>query len=134
MDHPPTEKPVSGKKRERAIGHGHNGAPGPHPCPECMQPFPPNHPHQLFCCDAHRQAWRARDTKRGRQAIALDMVCRITRDGTRGTHEERALGKIAGVERRRMLQEWRDEDRKAGRMPWPDYLKRRIAVGAGPVT
>lgn len=89
------------------------------------------HPHQLFCCDKHRAAWRARDTKRGRQVFAVAMVARITRDGSRGDKE---AGKQAASEYRELLQRWKQEDAEAGRMPWVQYLKRRKAIGFDPLT
>lgn len=131
VDHGPPEKPAERKSRAAGIGRGHNGAPGRHPCPECMKHFPPNHPHQVFCSDAHRAAWNARAKKRGRQVFAVMMVARITRDGSRGDKE---LGKRAASDQRELLRRWKDDDAEAGRMPWVDYLKRLRAIGVDPLT
>ena len=59
---------------------------------------------------------------RGRQLMAVQMVARITRDGSRGTPEERALGKEAASRARMLQRRWKDEDAKACRMKWTDYL------------
>jgi hypothetical protein len=131
VDHEPAQTPAERPTRRKAVGRGHNGAPGPHPCPECMQPFPPAHPHQLFCSLAHRSAWNERAKKRGRQVFPLMMVARITRDGSRGDKE---LGKRAASEFRELLRRWKDEDVAAGRMTWPRYLARLRAIGVDPLT
>lgn len=99
-------------------------------CPECLQPFERHHPGQLFCTPAHRTAWNNRATVRGRVLTPLSMVARITRDGSRG---DQATGKRAARERNALIQRWMEEDRDAGRMTWPEYLRLRYAVGVDPL-
>ena len=100
------------------------------PCPECMAGFVATQAGQLFCTPAHRDAWNNRGTVRGRVLTPLAMVARITRDGTRG---DRVTGKRASSENAALIQRWRDEDAAAGRMPWPEYLRRRYAAGFDPL-
>lgn len=118
---------------------GHNRRPGqnvggwsPRPCPECMALFEPGVVNQLFCCPEHNAAWNNRATKRGRVLTPLSMVARITRNGTRGSPEDRRAGREASNAHNKLIQKYRDEDRKAGRMPWPEYLSRRIKHGFDP--
>ena len=99
-------------------------------CPECSTPFQRAHPGQLFCTPQHRDAWNNRATVRGRVLTALSMVARITRDGSRG---DTATGKRAARDRNQLIQRWMEEDRTAGRMPWPDYLRLRYALGFDPL-
>jgi hypothetical protein len=120
---------------------GHNRPPGqqaggwaPRTCPECPggKLFEPKVVNQLFCCPAHNAAWNNRATKRGRVLTPYSMVARITRDGSRGTPEQRAVGKEAASSHRRLIQRYRDEDRTAGRMEWADFMILRIALGFDP--
>lgn len=119
---------------------GHNRLPGqnaggwpPRPCPECMKPFEPKVANQLFCTAQHRAAWDNRATARGRVLTNLSMVARITRNGTRGTEEERATGRQASHLHNSLIQRHRDEDRAAGRMAHPEYLARRLRLGFDPL-
>ncbi len=112
--HAPPETPVG---RER-------------PCPECMAPFVPAQPGQLFCTVEHRAAWNNRATVRGRVLTPLAIVARITRNGTRG---DRNTGATASHHANALIQRWRDEDRVAGRMSWSDYLARRYRAGFDPL-
>ena len=121
-------------------GKGHNRLPGqqqggwpPRPCPECGKLFEPKVRNQLFCTPAHNTAWNNRATARGRVLTPLSMVASITRNGTRGTPEAREAGRAAARNQHFLTQRWRDEDRKAGRMEWPEYLSRRIAIGFDPL-
>ena len=100
------------------------------PCPECLASFAPAHPLQLFCSPAHRDAWNNRYTVRGRVLTPLAIVARLTRDGTRG---DKQTGRRAAVEQAILIQRWRDDDRAAGRMEWPEYLRRRYAIGFDPL-
>ena len=122
-------------------GKGHNRRPGqqeggwaPRPCPECMKPFEPKVVNQLFCCPAHNAAWNNRATARGRVLTPLALVARITRNGTRGSPEERRVGREASNHHNALVQRHRDEDRAAGRMPWAEYMIRRYRVGFDPLT
>lgn len=115
---------------------GHNRAPGqnaggwtPRPCPECMRLFEPKVANQLFCTPQHNVAWSNRTTARGRVLTASSMTARITRDGSRGTEEEREAGKRAAKQYRTLIQRYRDEDREVGRMAWPEYSRRRTELG-----
>lgn len=119
---------------------GHNRLPGqqaggwpPRPCPECMVPFEPKVANQLFCTPQHKADWNNRATARGRVLTPLSMTARITRDGTRGSVDDRAAGKRAAKRYRNLIQQHRDEDRAAGRMPWPEYSRRRTELGLEPL-
>lgn len=99
-------------------------------CPECLQPFPRAHPGQLFCSPAHRDAWNNRATVRGRVLTPLAMVERVTRGGSRG---DTATGIRARQQKDQLIQRWIEEDRAAGRMDWPAYLRLRYGVGFDPL-
>lgn len=120
---------------------GHNRLPGqqaggwpPRPCPECMKLFEPKVANQLFCTPAHNAAWNNRATARGRVLTPLSMVARITRNGTRGPLDAREAGRQASNAHNALIQRYRNEDRQAGRMEWPDYMLRRLATGFDPLT
>lgn len=120
---------------------GHNRLPGqqeggwaPRPCPECAKLFEPNVVNQLFCTSAHTTAWNNRATARGRVLTPLSIVARVTRNGTRGTPEARAAGREASHLHNQLIQRYRDEDRKAGRMEWPEYMARRLRLGFDPLS
>lgn len=95
-------------------------------CPECQTAFAPKMWRSLFCCEAHRVAWHNRATVRGRVLTPLAMASYLTRHGTRG---DRATGKRAVTSQHQLIQRWRDEDRKAGRMSQVEYVRRRIKLG-----
>jgi hypothetical protein len=99
-------------------------------CPECLQPFPHAHPGQLFCSPAHRDAWNNRATVHGRVLTPLAMVERVTRGGSRG---DTATGIRARQQKDQLIQRWVEEDRAAGRMDWPTYLRLRYGVGFDPL-
>jgi len=118
---------------------GHNRTPSqqaggwlPRTCPECGKLFEPNRANQLFCTSAHNIAWNNRATARGRVLTAYSMVAGITRNGTRGTPEQREAGKAASRKHHKLIQRYRDEDRTAGRMEWADYMILRLALGLDP--
>lgn len=120
---------------------GHNRMPGqqhggwaPRPCPECLKLFEPKVRNQLFCSTAHNTAWNNRATKRGRVLTPLAIAARITRNGTRGKPELREAGRQASNYYNLLIQNYRDEDRAAGRMPWPEYMMRRLNIGFDPLT
>lgn len=95
-----------------------------------MASFVPVQGGQLFCTAAHRDTWNNRSTVRGRVMTPLAMVARITRGGSRG---DRATGRRARADMERLIQRWRDQDADAGRMAWPEYLRRRYAAGFDPL-
>lgn len=99
-------------------------------CPECMAAFDRKHPNQLFCTVAHRDAWNNRASVRGRVLTPLAMVSRVTRFGGRG---DAHTGKRASHEAHTLMQRWIEEDREAGRMPQPEYLRRRYSIGFEPL-
>lgn len=121
-----------------APARGHNGGPvdppdnrprfAPRACPECMAVFTPRQANALFCCPAHKRAWNNRWTVRGSQLAQYAATARITRDGSRGSEEDRATGKRAAAIHRRLIQRFRDEDRDAGRMPLPRFMARRLTI------
>lgn len=99
---------------------------GQYVCPECLTPFRPRVLRQLFCCAEHKRDWHHRSTKRGAVLFSLEMAARETRDGTRG---DKDTGKRASWQGNLLKQQWRDEDRAAGRMSQVDYMRRRFALG-----
>lgn len=119
---------------------GHNRLPGqqeggwgPRTCPECLKLFEPKVVNQLFCIPKHNEAWNNRATARGRVLTPLSMVARITRNGTRGTPEDREIGRKASSSHNALIQQYRNEDRAAndgrGRMEWPQYMRLRVRYG-----
>jgi hypothetical protein len=130
------DKPVlrgcSGKGHNRLPGQQEGGWP-PRPCPECRKLFEPRVPNQLFCCREHNVAWNNRATARGRVLTPLSIVARVTRNGTRGTEEARKAGREASNHHNALIQRYRDEDRAAGRMEWPEYMVRRLRIGFDPL-
>lgn len=115
---------------------GHNGPPpdkadnrpvfAERACPECGGRFKPRQANGLFCCPAHNKAWNNRWTSRGSLLVQYAAVARVTRDGTRGTEDECAIGKRCAAIQRRLHQRWRDEDRDAGRMAMPEFMAARL--------
>lgn len=99
-------------------------------CPECMKHFVGKHPNQLFCSVAHRDNWNNRASVRGRVLTPLIMVARVTRFGGRGDGD---TGKRATRDANMLMQRWTEEDRAAGRMAQPEYLRRRYHVGFDPI-
>lgn len=89
--------------------------------------------NQLFCSREHNAAWNNRATARGRVLTPISIVARITRNGTRGTEEARKAGREASNHHNALIQRYRDEDRKAGRMEWPEYMIRRFKLGFDPL-
>lgn len=114
--HSPTPKPVVGGPV----------LDGPYVCPECLARFKPVATRQLFCCAEHKRAWHNRGLTRGAVLFPLACAARETRDGTRG---HKATGKEASHQANTMMQRWRDEDAKAGRMGQVEYLRRRLLMG-----
>lgn len=98
-----------------------------------MKLFEPKVANQLFCCPAHNAAWNNRATARGRKLTTLSIVARITRNGTRGKPELREAGRRASNAHNALIRTYRDEDRAAGRMDWPEYMLRRLALGFDPL-
>lgn len=120
-----------------SAGEGTPHAPAPlgrATCPECGLSVPRRAANQLFCSPAHRDAWNTRATVRGKALTALAMVAHITRNGTRGDDAARETGRRAKSDAHQLIQRWRDEDRAAGRMGWPEYLARRYRTGFDPLT
>lgn len=102
----------------------------PPTCPECLATFTRRHPGQLFCKPAHRDQWNNRATVRGRVLTPLAIVTRATRGGSRGDTE---TGRKARQHHDQLVQRWIVEDRAAGRMDWPAYLRLRYRVGFDPL-
>jgi hypothetical protein len=99
---------------------------GKHVCPECLCDFTPKRSRALFCSEAHRTTWHNRQTVRGRVLTSLAMAARETRGGTRGDTD---TGKKANWQANQLMQDWRDEDRRLGRMSQVEYLRRRFDAG-----
>lgn len=78
----------------------------------------------------HRDTWGNRATVRGRVLTPLTIVVRATREGTRGDCD---TGSRAAHHQRALIQRWIEEDRAAGRMDWPTYLRLRYSVGFDPL-
>lgn len=94
-----------------------------------MKLFEPNRRNQLFCTSEHNAAWSNRQTVRGRVLTSFSITAYVTRNGTRGTPEAREAGKRAARKKHQLIQQFRDEDRKAGRMEWPTYMELRVRLG-----
>lgn len=99
---------------------------GAYVCPECLVRFKPKASRQIFCCPTHAKSWHNRSQKRGAVLFSLSMAARETRDGTRG-HKE--TGRRASWQGNLLMQQWRDEDRAAGRMGQVEYMRRRFLMG-----
>jgi hypothetical protein len=102
----------------------------PHICPECLSAFASRHPGQLFCKPAHRDQWNNRAAVRGRVLTPLAIVTRATRGGSRG---DKQVGRWARRDHDQLVQRWIVEDRAAGRMDWPAYLRLRYRLGYEPL-
>ena len=107
-------------------------APAPPPacrtCPECGARFALKRGQwrTLFCGPAHRTAWHNRATVRGRVLTPLVMAERETRGGTRGDTE---TGKAARRMACALMQQWKEEDKAAGRMSQAQYVRLRLKLG-----
>ncbi len=101
----------------------------PRECPECRKLFEPNRANQLFCTSQHNADWNNRATARGRVLVPFSIVAGISRNGTRGTPEAREVGRTASRRHHALIQQYRDEDRAAGRMEWTEYMAHRIRLG-----
>jgi hypothetical protein len=115
---------------------GHNRTPGQQiggwaerTCPECGKRFEPNRRNQLFCSAPHKAAWENRATVRGKVLTPIAAVARMTRNGTRGSDEDRVIARKASNAQNRLIQQWRDEDREAGRMGATEFLRARVRFG-----
>lgn len=95
-------------------------------CAECLTPMSAKVPRAMFCSPEHRAAWHNRQTVRGRVLTTLAMVTRATRGGSRGDKE---TGREARIQADRLMQQWKDDDREAGRMSQVDYYRRRLKMG-----
>lgn len=131
MSKPPLLQGGSQKGHNRLPGQNEGGW-APRPCPECLKLFEPKVFNQLFCCPQHNTAWSNRATARGRVLTSISIVAYVTRHGTRGTPDAREAGKKATSSHHQLIQRYRDEDRAAGRMEWPEYMIRRIKLGLDP--
>jgi len=131
MAKPPLLQGGSRKGHNRLPGQNEGGWP-PRPCPECGKLFEPKVVNQMFCCPQHNTAWNNRATKRGRVLTPLSIAARITRNGTQGKSELREAGREASNAHNRLIRRYRDEDRAAGRMEWPEYMMRRLKLGFDP--
>lgn len=96
-------------------------------CPECLGPVSPSARRgTLYCCAEHRDAFRNRWTVRGRVYAVMAAAARQTRDGTRGDTE---TGRWAASEANRLVTDFTDEDRAAGRMTAVEYMARARRAG-----
>lgn len=115
---------------------GHNRLPGqqeggwaPRTCPECGKLFEPNVRNQLFCTPKHNTDWNNRAGARGKVLAPLAFAARATRNGTQGPEDLRQIGRRASNAQNRLIREWRDEDRAAGRMDATTFLRQRVKHG-----
>lgn len=102
-------------------------------CPECLEPFAAAQRAQIFCSPAHKRAYNNRWLQRGGVVAAIYSAARQTRGGTRGTEEQRAIGRRARRDADQTEQLWREQDRAAndgrGRMAALEYLALRYRRG-----
>jgi hypothetical protein len=94
----------------------------PNACPECLAPFVARSWQQLFCCPAHKRLYNNRWLKRGAVLAPIAAAARATRNGTRGN---KLVGTRASTDSNRLLERWKEEDERAGRMPVVDYMALR---------
>lgn len=80
----------------------------------------------MFCTEEHRLAFHNRQLKRGRKLVVLAMAERVTRSGER---RRKATGILARQRSRRLLDQWHQEDKAAGRMIMDEYLETRERLG-----
>lgn len=99
-------------------------------CCNCPAVFKvPRGKGKMFCSAACETEYRNLLTARGRKAMLLVMAARQTRDGTRGKPAQREAGRKASARLAALTQEWRDEDRAAGRADAIDIYTLRLALG-----
>jgi len=100
-------------------------------CPECGEDFavPSSGPggHKQFCCEAHRQDFRKRCAARGKVLVPYVMAWRTGRPG--GGQKSSPIVKQAFAEMNRILDQFAEEDRKAGRPKLVDYVGGLMATG-----
>lgn len=99
-------------------------------CAECRAPLARGK-SRLFCCRKCQVEFRNRMTVRGNVMATLVMVCRMTRNGTRGNDEAKTAGKEAVRQLNQLIDKFRDDDRRVGRMSAVEYFARRTALGYG---
>jgi hypothetical protein len=92
-------------------------------CPECGGERKRT---ATFCSATCKTNHNARCLKRGKQLLAYQMAARQTRGGTTLDME---TGKECRTISDRLIQQWTEEDRKAGRMPMWIYMSGRIRCG-----
>lgn len=100
------------------------------PCAECAAAFPViRGKRQLFCGNPCKQTNENRWTVRGKRLVVLLMASRQTRDGTRGTTEQRTAGRKAAAMMRELMQAIKDEDAAAGRADALSLFTARLKMG-----
>lgn len=117
---PPESGPGAPRGDPATVGKGRR-------CPECMGLVDTEKDwRKMFCCAAHRLAFHDRQLKRGRSLVVPAIADRITRSGTR---RQRAAGRKARQRKERLIQQWINEDREAGRMAMDDYFELTDRLG-----
>lgn len=92
-------------------------------CPECAVSFQ-GHKDSRFCSDRCKNTFHNRSAKRGKVAIPLLLAW---------LGGSRAKGDTARAYARRQVEElsqlWLAEDKAAGRMPAPEFVRHKQAMG-----
>lgn len=101
----------------------------PRLCPECLTPVHSRQPAKLFCSAPHKRTYANRWIARGAVLAPIAAAARATRDGTRGTADQRADGRQAARDARLLMQMWKEDDAAAGRLPAVDYMAFRYRHG-----
>lgn len=125
LDGPPHngDTPVPATRISNAPQHGFGV------CPECQCEFEKHQADKLFCSQKHRRDWNNRAVVRGAVLAPLAIVARKTRNGTRG---DLTYGAKASKHADMLIRRWEAEDKEAGRMSQPAYLRLRYRNGYDP--
>lgn len=81
-------------------------------CPECGCRFPQRHHRAMFCSPAHQKAYNNRQLSRGQRLVTL---AQAWRGGRSGSAEDRAASTEAFTELCRLISDYNEVDKKAGR-------------------
>lgn len=90
-------------------------------CVNCPAPVTGSQPGKLFCTPACQRDFHKRWRDRGRQLAPFAVADRLTRGGSTGDTE---TGKTARAVMQRLIARFTAEDKAAGRMPMPAYVRR----------
>jgi len=90
-------------------------------CAECGERYAPRQAQQLFCAAPCKTAYHNRMAKRGKVLTPLLMASR--------TKRETATSREAYVRAYRLVSDWNDEDKAAGRMAAWRVVDHQLRMG-----